>query len=177
MSDTGGGDSAQLTYWKQLVEIKIVAAYVRRYRDEQSWWITRLGLLKAIGTSGTIGAWGLWKDYAFVWAVVLGATQLIDAAKDYIPQTKNRRNASEFVSALESVIIDARFEWHSVFEGKYTPDEIIERWRGMAKLLNEAETKYFPDGLPAKPSRQQLAEDDARTYFQSTYGVGATDNE
>jgi hypothetical protein len=28
-----------------------------------------------------------------VWAVLLGVAQLLDAAKDYIPQTKHRRSA------------------------------------------------------------------------------------
>jgi hypothetical protein len=176
LSDAGAGHREQQTYWNQLVLVKVVACYVRRYRDEQAWWITRLGFFKVAVMSGTIGAWGLWKDYAFVWAVLLGIAQILDAAKDYIPQTKHRRNASEFVSALENVIIDARFEWHSIFRGQYAAAEIMERWRALAKLLNETETKHFPDGLPVKESRQKLAEDDARAYFSTMYGVGGPEN-
>ncbi len=64
--------------------LKVVALYVRRYRDEQAWWITRIGVFKAIVTSGTIGAWAIWKDYAFVWGILLGAAQILDAAKEFI---------------------------------------------------------------------------------------------
>jgi hypothetical protein len=115
MSDAGTGHSERQIYWNQLVLVKVVASYVRHYRDEQARWITRVGLFKAIVTSSTIGAWGVWKDYAYAWAILLGLAQVLDAAKDFIPQTKNRRNASEFVSALDTIIIDARFEWHSIF--------------------------------------------------------------
>ncbi len=73
-------------------------------------------------TSSTIGAWGIWKDYAFVWAVLLGVVQIIDAAKDYIPQIKHRRDANACVMALENLFIDARFEWHSVPMGKFSAD-------------------------------------------------------
>jgi hypothetical protein len=50
------GAGAQEAYWNQLVLLKVVACYVRRYRDEQAWWIDRIGLFKAAVTSGTIGA-------------------------------------------------------------------------------------------------------------------------
>jgi hypothetical protein len=127
VSDGGTGHGEQQTYWNQLVLVKVVACYVRRYRDEQAWWIDRIGLFKAIVTSSTIGAWVIWKDYAFAWAVLLGITQVLDAVNDYIPQTKHRHAASEFVSSIESVIIDARFEWHSIYSGQYSSVDIMER--------------------------------------------------
>ena len=176
MSDGGAGQGAQETYWNQLVLLKVVACYVRRYRDEQAWWITRIGVFKAIVTSGTIGAWAVWKDYAFLWGILLGAAQVLDAAKEFIPQTKNRRSASEFVNAIEAIIIDARFEWYEVFTGKYEAGDIMDRWRKLARLLNETEGKHFPDGLPVNPERQRLAEAEANSYILNTYGVGGAEN-
>ena len=176
MSEGGIGQRAQETYWTQLVTLKVVALYVRRYRDEQAWWITRIGVFKAVVTSGTIGAWAIWKDYAFVWGILLGAAQILDAAKEFIPQTKNRRSASEFVGAIETIIIDARFEWYEIFSGKYEAGEIMDRWRRLARLMNEAEGKYFPDGLPVNAERQRLAEVEASAYFSATYGVGGADH-
>ena len=77
MSIGGTGQTAQETYWNQLVILKVVACYVRRYRDEQAWWINKIGLFKAVVTSGTIGAWAIWKDYAFVWGLLIGAAQIL----------------------------------------------------------------------------------------------------
>lgn len=170
------GPTAQETYWNQLVLLKVISCYIRRYRDQQSRWINRIGMFKAFVTSGTIGAWAVWKDYAFVWGLFLGGAQILDAAKEYLPQTKHRRSASEFVSAMENLIIEARFEWFSIFNGEYEADEIMARWKKLAKLLNETEGKYFPDGLPLDPERQRLAEGDAATYFSTNYGVGGGEN-
>jgi hypothetical protein len=176
VSAEGVGQGAQETYWNQLVTLKVVASYIRLYRDEQAWWITRIGLFKAVVTSGTIGAWAIWKDYAFVWGILLGAAQVLDAAKDFIPQTKNRRSASEFLGVMETIIIDARFEWFSIFSGEHEASEIMARWRKLAKLMNETEGKYFPDGIPVNRERQTLAEAEASAYFSLNYGVGGAED-
>ena len=80
-----------------------------------------------------------------------------------MPQTKHQRSASDFVIAIENVVIDARFDWHSISKGQYSAADIMERWRSLARFLSETEAKFFPDGLPAKNARQRLAEADAKT--------------
>ena len=77
---------------------------------------------------------------------------------------------------METIIIDARFEWFSIFSGEHEASDIMARWRKLARLMNETERKYFPDGLPANPERQRLAEADASAYFSSIYGVGGAEN-
>lgn len=101
----------RLICWNQLVLLKVFAGYVRRYRDEQAWWVSRIGLFKVVVTSGTIGAWDIWKHYAFLWSLLLGAPQILDAAKDYIPQSAHRRHASELLGVIKNTVIDTRFEW------------------------------------------------------------------
>ena len=176
MADEAGGQSPRLIYWNQLVLLTVVACYVRRYRDEQAWWVNRIGLFKAVVTSGTIGAWVIWKDYAFVWGVLLGAAQILDAAKEYIPQAAHRRHASEFLGVIENTVIDARFEWFEVVGGRYLDGEIMERWRSLAKLMRESEARYFPDGFPISPARERLAKMEARAYISAHYGVGDSAN-
>jgi hypothetical protein len=80
------------------------------------------------------------------------------------------------VGAIENIIIDARFEWFSVFNGQYQASEIMDRWRTLAKLMNETEGKYFPEGIPPSPARQRLAEAEASAYFSKLHGVGGTEH-
>lgn len=163
----------QELYWKQLVEVKVVSSYIRLYRDEQSVWINRLGMFRAVATSSTIAGWAIWKDYAFVWGIILAASQVADALKAYLPNAKRQRSASELVNVLESLLIDAKFEWESVFAGTFSAEDILSRYRKLARLQLEAEKKFFPDGLPPDPRLRALAERDASAYFKATYGVEA----
>jgi len=177
MSGDKNGQNAQGTYWNELILCKVASCYVRRYRDRQAAWINYTGIFKATVSSGTIGAWVVWRDYALVWGVLLAAMQILDAIKEFLPETKNRRSASDFVSAVENMIIDARFEWYEISAGKYDANEIMTMWRRLAKLLNENEAKYFPDGLPADMARQKLAEAEAAAYFLKIYGASGAKHE
>jgi hypothetical protein len=176
VSHPEAGRHAQETYWNQLVLLNVVAFYVRAYRDRQARWIDGTGLLRALVTSGTIGAWIIWKDHAMIWGALVGITQMLDAAKDYLPQAKNRRSASEFLATMDNIIIDARFEWFAVFNGEYEAGEIMTRWRKLAKLLAETEARHFPDGLPANLARKNVAKAEASAYLMGLYGVGASDH-
>jgi len=159
-----------------MVLLTVVAFYVRAYRDRQARWIDSTGLVRALVTSGTIGAWIIWKDHAALWGALVGITQMLDAGKDYLPQAKNRRSASEFLVTIDNMIIDARFEWFAIFNGDYEAGEIMNRWRQLAKLLTETEAKHFPDGLPTHPARKKLAQAEASAYLLGLYGSGANDH-
>jgi len=160
----------QELYWRQLVELRVAANYVRLYRDDQASWINRVGIFRAIATSSTIAGWVIWKDYAFVWAIVLAISQLADATKDYLPNAKRQRAASELTVLLESLFIDARFEWEAISSGSMTNDDIMAGFRRLARLQLEAEQKHFPDGLPSNPRMRMLAEQEASTYVEKNSG-------
>ena len=100
-----------------MVELKVAAAYTRRYRDALGTWVTGLGTVKAIASSGSIAAWVIWKEYAFVWGMIIAASQVADALKDVFPFAKTHKAASEHTTTLGSIFIDAQLEWESIFPG------------------------------------------------------------
>ncbi len=74
-------------------------------------------------------------------------SQVIEALKDVFPMTKELKAASELVNQIESLCIDTQLEWENIFTGRYTDDEIMNRWHKLMKLQHDAETKNFPNGL------------------------------
>jgi hypothetical protein len=54
-----------------------------------------------------------------------------------------------------------------------TNDDIMASFRRLARLQLEAEQRHFPDGLPSNPRMRMLAEQEASTYVDSKYGLGA----
>lgn len=154
-----------------MIEIKVAAAYMRRYRDDRGTWVTRLGVLRAIASSGSIAAWAIWRQHAFVWGMIIAASQVADALKDVFPFTKTQKAASEHTITLGSIFIDAQLEWESIFSGRYTNEQITNRRHKLMRLQHDAERHNFPHGLATKASLFAEAQQEAKDYFAATYGV------
>jgi hypothetical protein len=160
----------QQLYWNKMIELKVATAYIRRYRDALGAWLTRLGTLKAIASTGGIAAWAIWKDYAFLWGTIIAASQVADALKDVFPFTKTHKALSEHSITLEGIFIDAQWEWESIFSGRYSNEQISNRWHDLMKLQYDAERHNFPQGLATKASLFAEAQQEAEDYFVATYG-------
>jgi len=154
-----------------MIELRVAAGYIRRYRDRLGGWVTRLGTLKAVASSGGIAAWAVWREHAFVWGMIIAASQVADALKEVFPFTKTHKAASEHAVTLDAIFIDAQSEWESIFSGRYTNDQIINRRHKLMKLQHDAERRHFPHGLAAKPALLAEAQQEAGDYFAATYGV------
>ena len=154
-----------------MVELKVATSYIRRYRDDLSRWVTGVGTLRAIASSGSIAAWALWKEHAFVWGAIIAVSQVADALKDVFPFTKKQKAASVHAIALSSMFIDAQLEWENIFSGKYTDEEIMNRRHKLMKLQHDAERGNFPDGLAVNEGLFSEAQHEATEYFRATYGV------
>ncbi len=148
-----------------MIELKVAAEYMRHYRDDAAYWVTALGTLKAIASSGGIAAWVIWKEYAFVWGAIIAASQLADALKEVFPFTKIHKAASEHTISLDGMFIDALLEWENIFSGKYSDEQISNRRIKLMKLQHDAERKSFPSGLPVKEKLFAAAQLEAKDYF------------
>jgi hypothetical protein len=157
-------------YWKQLVQLKAASICIRLYRNRLGRWVRRIELVKAIGSSGGIAAWVVWKDLPFLWSGIIAASQLLDATKHVFPFARQHKAASDLTVALELLCIDAAEEWEGIYGGKIPNDLITERRTRLAKLQLEAEHKHFPEGFEPSSKLIELATDEANAYFSMTYG-------
>ena len=164
-------DRQQQLYWVQMVELKVAACYIRRYRDYLSNWVTAVGTLRAVASSGAIAAWALWQEYAFVWGAIIAASQVGDALRDVFPFTKKHKAAGEHTITLNRLLIDAQLEWENIFSGHYTGDQIVARRHKLMKLQHDAERASFPDGLATRAPIFAQAQQEARSYFKITYDI------
>jgi hypothetical protein len=172
MSEAGGNPHRQQQlYWAQMIELKVSACYIRRYRDYLGKRVTALGTLRAIASSGGIAAWALWKEHAFVWGTIIAASQVADALRDVFPFTKKHKAASAHTITLGSIFIDAQLEWENIFSGRYTDDQIMNRRHKLMKVQHDAERTSFPEGLATKGSLFAEAQQEAKDYFKATYGI------
>ncbi len=143
---------------------------MRLYRNQLGRRVKTLDTLKAVASSGAIGAWIVWRDYPFLWGGIIAAAQVADALKGVFPFTKQYKAASDLTIALETLCIDAEEEWESIYQGAIPTDAINRRRTKLRKLQLEAERKHFPEGF--EPSRKlvELAAEEARTYMELISG-------
>ena len=156
-------------YWKQLQELKAACICIRHYRNRLARRVRAVEIVKAVGSSGGIAGWVIWKDYPFLWSAVIALSQLLDALKHVFPFAKTHRAASDLTVALEVVYIDAEEEWESIFAGAVPADAISKRRTRLRKLQLDAERKHFPEGLELPADLIKLATEEARAYFEATF--------
>jgi hypothetical protein len=161
----------QELYFKELFQLKVQCEYMRRYRRSLSWWVVRFDGLRAVASSGAIATWAIVQKYPLIWGGIIAAAQVMDALKDVIPLTALQKAASALVVSLDALLIDALFEWESVYAGQLSDDEITARRRKLMQLRHDADVWEFPTGdLPERRDLLALAEQDATSYFRAMSG-------
>lgn len=167
----GGGTSLRQPdlYWKQLQQLKAACVCSRLYRNQLGWRVRIVEIVKAVGSSGGVAGWLVFKEYPFLWTGIIAASQLLDALKHVFPFAKTHKAASDLTVALEVIYIDAEEEWEGIFAGKVADDAIVKRRTRLRKLQLAEERRHFPEGVEFPPKLIALANDEAEAYFRLTY--------
>jgi hypothetical protein len=110
MSDDAGSHRQQDLYLTEVFQLMVAREYMRRYRVVLARRVTWFGALRAIASSSAIGAWIVWQSYPMIWAGIIMASQVADAAKDVFPFASRYKAASDLVVSLEALLIEALYE-------------------------------------------------------------------
>jgi pyrroloquinoline quinone (PQQ) biosynthesis protein C len=145
---------------------------MRLYRNDLGRWATWFAVLRAIASSGAIATWAVVKSFPFVWAGIIAASQFADALREVIPFTANQKAVSALSMTLDALLIEALYEWESIFAARFTVEEITDRRRRLMQLRLDAKTKHFPNGLPDRKRYLALAEQESVSYFDNCLARG-----
>ena len=169
-NDEEAAHRQQDLYFNELFQLKVACEYIRLYRNSLSLWVMRFAALRAIASSGAVATWAVVKSYPLLWGGIIAASQLADALQDVIPFTAQHKSASALSMTLNALLIEALYEWEGVYAARFTVEEITDRRRKLMQLRHDAETKHFPTGLPEKKNYLALAEEEAKSYFDTQFG-------
>jgi hypothetical protein len=170
ISDEEAAHRQQDLYFNELFQLKVACEYMRLYRNDLARRVTRFAAVRAIASSGAIATWAVVKSYPLVWGGIIAASQIADALRDVIPFTAHHKAASALSMTLDALVIEALYEWESVYAARFTIEEIIDRRRKLMQLRYDAEVKHFPTGLPERKRYLAMAEDEATPYFDAMFG-------
>lgn len=159
----------QQMYWSEFNQLKADACYVRDYRNSIGRWVTAFATIRALTSTSSIGAWLVWKRYAFVWAGLIVASQLIDALKDVFPLYKRRRSLSRWSRTLNLLFVEAQKNWDEIAGGQCTDTQIRKLCHQLRSRKQRAETKHIPDGLKRREDLFALAQIETQEFFTTRY--------
>ena len=172
-------DEPQQRFWQELVQIRIDIYYLSRYYTSTEKIETYYNIFLATASNGSIAAWAIW-DWdkgQIVWAIIIGASQLLNAIRPYLPYQHRMKAIIAMNRELEKIALNAEHKRYAVSQGDLTNTEIndeIADVREKKRQADEANFGFSP--LQRKGAFLKEAEKQAQTYFYANYGVGGEED-
>ncbi|MDQ8182247.1 hypothetical protein QEH57_16375 [Pelagicoccus sp. SDUM812005] len=111
-------------YWDSMNEFKAHCHYVHGYLIRSERWNNRIEIYLAITSSVCIGGWAIWAEFSFLWGFLIALSQVLNAAKSYLPFSKRIKPLRNLSYAFDELFIDMEDEWYCISEGDLTVREI-----------------------------------------------------
>jgi hypothetical protein len=140
-------DEQRTRVWSRMAEIKFAAIYSKMCARSASRWTNGIAAFVGIATAGSIVTWTIWQTVPKFWAVVVGATQVLVAAKPYIPFLTRDKDYSDSSNKLERLYLDYEVLFYAIGRGEVTSkacDNELNRLGAKAREIIERESFHAP---------------------------------
>lgn len=158
----------QSQFWLEMTTLRRDARYVDLCLARTEQIDRGIKAFLAIAASSSIGGWLIFQQYAFVWATIVAASQVLQAVKEYLPY-KNQLKALAGLSVdLNALSLVAEDQWYKVSNGGMFDDDIHDQRMALKRKKLAAVQKAFPvAGLPESQKFSERADTETNLYFSS----------
>jgi len=161
----------QERYWKELFELRVHINYLEKYMQQSEFRDKAINIFLAVTSSSSICGWAIWNKYSFIWAVIIAASQLINAAKQFLPYRTRWKAISSIAKDLEQLLNCYEKKWYDVAEGNLTNQEINElQYEIRSQKTNAVKEHLGINSLPIKTNLLCKAKHSAEVYINNFYG-------
>ena len=160
----------QEKYWYYMVQVKSSIFYLDIYAERSYKWDRRINAYGAIASSSSIAAWAIWKDFSYIWAVIIAISQVLIAIKEYFPFGKRLNILRPYSEVVKMFYIKMEYDWYKVANGELTESEINTLLFSYKKEVTNIEGKYLNEEILLE-NKDYLKEADDRTdrYFETNF--------
>lgn len=74
---------AQLRYWDTFTTLKRDAIYINRYQGRVEYTDRCINIFFAVTSSAAIGGWAIWKEYSFLWGLLIATSQALSTSSQF----------------------------------------------------------------------------------------------
>ena len=164
-------------YWAFYVSLKHKSCYYKHFQilfKRINWAIT--GLLSTT-TMSCIAAWDLWKDFRVIWAVLICASQIIQAFFPKMPYNDALISTRFMISSLDKLLLQIDHDWLSIDVYHLSDEKIMELLKTRQSQYSDLVNQFFSgDYLPIIKYCENKAEQDCKTFFSVTYPIQEEEN-
>jgi len=160
----------QERYWKELYQLKVHLIYLELYLNDADFKDKSINIFLACTSSGSIAGWAIWREQAFVWAIIIALSQVVTVIKNILPYKTRIKAILSLIHDLEDVMLRAEEKWFDVSEGRLTEEEINKlRFDIRTRKTNTLKKHLGTSTLPAKQKLFGKAQTSADVYFDNFY--------
>lgn len=158
-------------YWKELFESRVHVNYLELYMEHSEFIDKSTNIFLAVTSSSSICGWAIWNQYSFIWAIIIAASQLINAIKQFLPFKLRLKVIAAILKELEELMTFSEMKWFDVAEGNLTDEEINRlQYEVRSKKIKILQKHLGINTLPEKPKLFEKAQEMAITYIKNFYG-------
>ena len=153
-----------------MVQIKAWIYYLDIYVEKSFLWDRRIKVFGAVASSSSIAAWTIWKEWSYIWGVIIAVSQVLTAIKDYFPFGRRLKILKPFIDELIILYIKIEYDWFKVAEGEVTEKEINQLLFDYKKQFSEIESKYLNEEILIENLEyRNLADQKVTKYFENNF--------
>ena len=161
---------SQEHYWKEFHRLKVHVCLLELHLGKTEAIDRALKIFLAVTSSASIGGWVVWKDFAFMWSVLIAGSQVVNAVRQFLPYKERLRTCSGLLNDLEELLVHVESRWLDIAAGELSEAEIRKALLDLRTRRMKAFKKHFPEStIPDNPKLFAKAEAKAWAYFHNIY--------
>lgn len=158
------------TYWKKMTQFKFSLFYLQLYLGNSVKLNRIINISVTITSSAAIAAWAAWQNLAFIWGLIIVASQVVFSINQFLPYQKRIEDISGLLSKWNGLYINVESDWFRVSNGKLSEDEINDLCYDYIRKWDRIDNEFFVgDTLPQKARLIHTAEEMKNQYFENNF--------
>lgn len=152
-------------------EIRFAIFYLDLYVDRIYKRDRNIKMFCAIASSTGIAAWTVWREYAFLWSLIIAISQVVNAVKGYLPYNIILKNIRYSEKNLKRLYNKIEYNWFQIKLEEFSEEKINEVLYDLKETYVEIESQCFEGEIPLYENKKmhKKAEEKTNLYFKNLF--------
>ncbi|SKA70315.1 hypothetical protein SAMN02745111_02003 [Eubacterium uniforme] len=158
-------------YWTMMTQKKFDLIYLGHHLHRNILIERYINVFLAITSVGALSGLVILNDYKKIISIILALSQIITAAKPYLPYSNRVKDLDKSIIGLTTVYNEIEDYWDRIVIEKICESDINKMYRKLQNKWNDIDNKFLNgDSLPRIQKYIELSEKERNIYFKNYYG-------